>query len=300
MNSELNVSNTLIQGEFSFKSISIAYAYKIPPLATQAIVISSGRIECYLKYQELINEFIDKDFAVFVLDHPGQGLSSRLLKNRHKGHIQDFDNYVECFNQFNLQVVNKQWNGTKYLVAHSMGAAIAYLYLKQYPTEYDKAVFSAPMFGINTGSMPLPVAKMLTYLFNTIGLGNQYCLGHRDYTNKPFQNNQLTSSQVRYKKFRQLYNKTPAIQLGGVTNRWLLQAFKAIKEIHQTIIHTPTLILQAENDTVVCNGGQNDIVQQNKCIKLIQIQGAKHEVLFESDSMRNQALNYLYQFLSNE
>ena len=60
--------------------ISVSYAYCIPEQAKHSVLISSGRIESLLKYKEVIYELYRNGFAVFVLDHRGQGLSGRMTK----------------------------------------------------------------------------------------------------------------------------------------------------------------------------------------------------------------------------
>ena len=65
-------------GEFVGKdNIDVHYAWCIPENPKSTVVISSGRIESYLKYKELIFDLYQNGFAVFILDHRGQGLSDR-------------------------------------------------------------------------------------------------------------------------------------------------------------------------------------------------------------------------------
>ena len=70
------------------------YGYVIPEHAKAAVVISSGRIEGLDKYQELIWELVKNNYAVFIIDHQGQGRSYRTLANPHKGFVNKFS---DCF-----------------------------------------------------------------------------------------------------------------------------------------------------------------------------------------------------------
>src|SRR5690606_39969580 len=59
----------------------------------------------------------------------------------------------------------------KYLLAHSMGAAIASLYLLKYPHAIERAAFTAPMFGIQLGKKPKWFVKWVIHvgaLFNRV------------------------------------------------------------------------------------------------------------------------------------
>ena len=110
-------------------------------------------------------------------------------------------------------------------------------------------------------------------------------------------------SKVRYQKFTELYQSTPEIQLGGVTLHWLAEALKAKNILFKNMdkLTTPTLILQAGADSVVDNDAQNTFCQQLNKLQPkscpngqpIVIQNARHELLFESDHYRNQALKHI-------
>ena len=70
-----------------------------------------------------------------------------------------------------------------------------------------------------------------------------YAPGQKDYYAKPFENNPLTQSLVRYRWFRQLYKGMNELQLGGPTIHWVWQSLMAIGHCMQTTrtITIPTL-----------------------------------------------------------
>lgn len=284
------------QNTLDVSDSKLAYAYAIPEYVKYSIVISSGRIESLLKYKELIWEFNKNDIAVFILDHRGQGLSERALKNSQIGHIEDFSHYTADFNQFNLQVVNKLLKGDKFLLAHSMGSAIAHNYLNTYKHTFDKVIFCAPMFGINTGNIPLWLAKYLAYGLNKIGLGESYAPGQSNYQEKDFSDNELTQSKTRYQVFTECYQNNEQIKLGGTSVAWLDSAFKSMAKVLTKPINIPSLILQAQSDSIVCNQAQ--VLAHNKMplSKLIILENGKHELLCETDEVREKALSCIYEF----
>jgi lysophospholipase len=60
-----------------------------------AMVIAPGRSEASPEYYETALDYIKAGFSpVYVIDHRGQGLSPRVLKNTYKGHVANFMNYV--------------------------------------------------------------------------------------------------------------------------------------------------------------------------------------------------------------
>lgn len=277
--------------------------------AHKCLIISSGRSEGYLKYKELSFDLFNLGFNVFLIDHRGQGLSERTLANVHKGHVENFQYYVDDLAYFIDNIVKPHCadndQGDKpYLLAHSMGSAIAVRYLQDYGDNIQAAVLSSPMLGFNGGGIPNAIAKTLIKAIDQV---NQwldespwYLLGHKNYAPYRFADNLLTHCELRFQQFSQLYQDTPAIQLGGVTVKWLTESITALETIFANIekITTPTLVIQASADKIVSNQAQNDFCQQlhrshpQSCPngKPLTIKGAAHELFFESDVYRQQAL----------
>ena len=115
-----------------------------------ALIIVPGRSESYLKYQELAFNFYQQGYNVFIIDHRGQGLSGRLLKNPNKGYVEDFQDYVDDLHYFIESVVVKHCAAKPFLLAHSMGGAIAARFMQDSPDAIKAAVISSPMLGFNS------------------------------------------------------------------------------------------------------------------------------------------------------
>ncbi len=278
----------------------MAYCYIEHPNHNKVVVISNGRVESYLKYIEVIYELYEQGFSVYAVDHVGQGLSSRLCSNPHIGHIDRFDRYVDHLSQFVAEVVLPQQHQHRYLLAHSMGGAIAALYLAQHSEHFEAAVFCAPMFGIK---LPLPKSwvSWLANKMNRYSGDNEpnYVLGGQDYHAKPFYGNPLTHSRQRYSRLLALYQQVPQIQLGSPSNQWLLASLPAAERALQAAkqLAIPTLILQGTNDRVVDNSAQWRACGENT--QLQQIEGARHELLIEHDCCRKQTMALIMDWFSS-
>ncbi len=289
---------TIIQGTLTAADgVTLAYMTATHPQARGSIVISNGRVESYLKYQELVFDLYNQGYSIFAIDHRGQGLSSRLTANPHQGHVQQFSDYVDDFTLFMESIVLGQATTPLFLLGHSMGGAIGTLYLKQQPRTFTAAAFSAPMYGIK-----LPLAKefirWLAGKLDTSQYGKEpnYVLNGHNYRPGPFKANELTHSESRYLAYRALYKARPELQLGSPTNRWLTEAITGADTCIDaaTHSHTPILILQAGNDRIVDNAAQK-LAQSPNC-QLKVIKGAAHEIFIEQDNYRNQALNHILAF----
>lgn len=284
--------------------------YLHQPKQPKAVVfICPGRIEAALKYQELVWQLAQENYAVVVVDHRGQGFSDRLSNNPHHGHIDQFQDFVDDLEAVVQHATQYVAGLPQYLFAHSMGGAIAALYLAQHPHNIQKALLSSPMLGIQTDNTPKWLARSIAVggaLLNRVFSPRKpwYFLGMEDYRYVPFDENELTHSEARYQMFRDAYESNPDIQLGGPTFNWLAQAFSAIHAAHQQAdrIEVPVLILQSGDDAVVDNQGQLAFFQKlgNSHSHIQQIDGARHELFIESDRYRQPALEALLHWFQPE
>ncbi|MGY3571034.1 alpha/beta fold hydrolase [Vibrio paucivorans] len=286
----------------SFDKTDIYWCKLTNPNHNKAIVVVNGRIESAWKYQELFYDLFQKGYDIYSFDHRGQGLSSRLIDDSEMGYVKEFSDYLMDMDKV-LQHFDLSHYDKRYLLAHSMGGAIATRYIQTHPEHhFDAIALSAPMFGVNMAPYLRPVAIPLSQILTAVYPKPTYAPGHQAYYPKPFDINPLSQSEVRYHWFRDLYEKMPELKIGGPSTRWVWQGLMAAKQcIQQTRqIRIPLLLLQASEDTIVSNRDQirfiKKLVKTNHDCALKIIYGAKHEVLFEQDQYRNDALDTTLEF----
>lgn len=272
------------------------------PHHTKAVVVVNGRIESAWKYQELFYDLYSKGFDVYSFDHRGQGLSERLINDPQMGYVEYFDDYID-----DMATVLENFDLTRYqqrhILAHSMGGAIATRYLQRYPTaQFNSIALSAPMFGVDIKWYLAPLVNFLIPILVTLYRKPFYLTENRAYYPKPFEINPLTSSSLRYHWFRQLYEAKPEMKLGGPSARWVWQAFSGARQCISNAekITIPLLLLQGSQDKIVSNHAQsrfiNAIKATNSDSELSVMEGSKHELLFESDTIRDSALKQVFAF----
>ena len=158
----------------------LAYRHFIHhPTARELVIMVNGRAENMLKWTELAYDVYQQGYDVLIFDHRGQGYSQRLLNDGEKGHLDEFRFYVEDMAEIieNLTALYPYPN--QYILAHSLGALVATYYLANCDHRIQRAVFSAPFFG-----MPLkhPVRdEMLLSLMMLFGQGDRYVFGKGPY-----------------------------------------------------------------------------------------------------------------------
>ncbi len=273
----------------------------------KAIVISQGRNESTLKYKELAYDLNQQGYDLYLIDHRGQGFSERLSSDKHRGHIEQFQDYVDDFNNYVLSLDLQKHYQHSYLLSHSMGGTISALYLQQYQHPFQAAVFFSPMLSIDLGGIPESIAKIITYSSAEICSWFSdlpcYIFGGSGYQKKSFVDNDLTSSESRFNSGFNTFELYPETQLGSPTMRWVAESINAAQQAREDAskIAVPVLIIQAGDDSVVTAEGQNEFYQNiTECssTQFINIPGANHEILLEADRYRTPALNQALQFLN--
>ncbi|MEL0659555.1 alpha/beta fold hydrolase [Psychromonas arctica] len=274
--------------------------------SANAVVISQGRNESVLKYKELAFDLSNQGYDVFLIDHRGQGFSSRLGGDAYRGHVQEFNDYIIDLTTFiNSLQLEKNYQ-SRFILSHSMGSAISALYLEEQTHPFTAAIFFSPMFSINLGSMPPFIAKAVSYISDLVCSWFSdlacYAPGVGPYIQTAFEHNILTSSVKRYQSSSSTFNDAPVTQLGGPTMRWVNKSlFATEKAIQQASkINIPIMVIKAGRDTVVTEQGQDAFFANTKHYckgnKLIRIEGARHELLLEQDQYRILAINEALDF----
>jgi lysophospholipase len=281
----------LQQGELkNAQGMTIKYFSYTRTSHERSLVIVPGRTEPSRKYAELIYDLRDKGLDIYILDHQGQGESERLLSDTNKGHVRYFHDYVRDLDQFISEVVMRPGKET-YLMAFSMGGGITSHYLARYPQLIKKALFVSPMLEINTKPYSEKVALYYSRLLMSIGKGEEYAPDRGPY--KPeevtFENNDATQSEARFFVEKFLFTTYPYLAVGGPTSRWVHESLKATAKTTSLRISTQILLLQAGKDNLVKPGRQNEFCKPAFC-RMKKYQEAKHEILMEKDSIRDDAL----------
>lgn len=275
----------------------------IHPGAKGIIVVVNGSTESWLKYGELFHDLYLSGFSVTSYDHRGQGLSPRLVTaNPQIGQIDDFGLYAADLNALVDHEIGPGNPEKAFLLAHSMGGAIALDYLEHYPSPFRAAALSAPMLRINTAPYPESVARATTALLHAIGLGDHYVMGkHNRNPEEPFEGNTLTSSRNRWDAIQSVWNNHPEAVLGGPSNDWVARAIARTAEIRKRLpeIKANVLILQAGKDQFVMNSDQDMAQGRIPGALLFRFPDARHEILMERDPIRQKALSEIIRFFEN-
>lgn len=258
-----------------------------------SVLLLSGRNEFLEKYGETIGDLNERGWDVYSFDWRGQGLSTRLLPDRHKGHIGDYEAYLGDLDRFLHTVVLPRAALPVVGLAHSMGAHILLRYLSRRGELLSRAVLTAPMVDIFTDVLPVPVVRVLTRV--AVWLGGERAYAPRQGVYLPpgrrrFEKNLRTSDPVRYARFHRRIARNPDLALGGVTFGWLRATFASIDALASPAaaasIRTPILIVSSGDDRVVPVSAQRTLCAALPDCRFVPVPGARHEILMERDIFR--------------
>ncbi|WP_244834717.1 alpha/beta hydrolase [Clostridium sp. BJN0001] len=267
-----------------------------------SIVISHGNWESVEKYKELIYYFLREGYSVFFVEHRGYGRSGFLGKvDKCQVYVDNFDSYVDDFKKFIDDVVKKSIkNEDLFLYAHSMGGTIAVRFLEKYTDYFKCAVLNAPMLMMETGSVPVKVASILSSLNVKLKKGGRYVINQKPYEDKYDFENASTTSKGRYDYLYKCTSSNEQLHRGGISYGWLNAATnmtsKIISDKNVKKIKIPILMFQAGHDTLVREKGQMKFIKSSKTCLSIKIEDAKHSIFIEKDSILKPYMEKVFKF----
>lgn len=287
------------------KQRKVFYCYTPLEGTQHVLVICVGRRETGLKYAPLAQVFVNQGWSVVAIDHRGQGFSERLCEDSELGHVEDFSFYIDDLKHLFKQLNLKQFSH-RALLGHSLGGAIATLYLDQYPQDFNRALLLSPMFGLRTDPVPRWKAKIWVRRLcrkDKRLASPSYAPGQHRYEVTPFSENLLTQDQKQYQQQLRQFEYYPALKLGGPSNCWIAECFHAMEAIARLkALTVPVKIIAAELDQVVDNQSLLKFVKRQKRlgadISYHRLAGAFHELLQEKPAIRSEVIEQIECFLA--
>jgi lysophospholipase len=261
--------------------------------ARGTVCVFSGRSECIEKYFETVRELRRRGFAVAVMDWRGQGGSSRQLPDPRKGHVESFSEFELDLETFMQRVVLPDCPPPYFALAHSMGSAVMLRAAHSGRRRFERMVLVAPLIDLPRPRASWPL-RMLLRALRLSGFGHSYVPGSNVDRMRAsgFAGNPLTSDPLRYARNAGIVEHDPSLGIGSPTVAWLDAAFAAIvafrAEDYPRAIDRPVLMVAAGGDTVVSSAAIAEFAARLPAGSHCVIAGARHEILQEQDSCREQ------------
>jgi lysophospholipase len=260
------------------------------------VLLLNGRGEFIEKYAETIAALQTRGFAVWTLDWRGQGASSRVLPDPIPNHVARFRDHLDDLGWLLDSHIVPTLGGRKLvMLAHSMGGHLGLRTLARRPALFARAILSAPMIDFLKGNRVSWRVSRVAILLACLVPGKATTTGPRgaplpDF-DKPFDGNPLTTCPDRFAADLALLRATPTLAVGGATWGWMRAATTSIMALKRPgfprRISMPVLIAIAEQERLVNNDAIRRLARRLPHAELLELQGARHELLREQD--RHQA-----------
>lgn len=290
------------------RTLTLAHA---APIAN--LLLLTGRADFLEKWADAIGELHAMGFAIASCDWRGQGGSDRAVSNG-AGHIDSFDTWVNDLDQIAAWAAGALAPGRWVLLAHSMGGQILSRWLAagrlaQGPTRGPLAaltagvVLSAPLFGIHGNRLVNRAVELVARLQVRRGHGTDFAIGQQPYgeSQRTHQRMQvLTSSRERFDDEGRWLIQRPELAVGGVSWGWLDAFARSRRQLARDglgQVDLPLLALLAGDEAVVDNGATRGALGRLPQARMRVIDGARHELLRESDRLRAEARGYIAGFV---
>jgi len=265
-----------------------------------SIIFSPGRTEFIEKYLETAADFIERGFNVLMVDPRGQGLSDRILEDKLKSYIDDFQTYAD-----DLAFAAKEFASLlpkpHIVMGHSMGGTIALQSVISGVISPSAVVCSAPMLGLF--DLDTHIMKWTIQLCAAMGLSTRNLPFQKQRSGLPipFNINKLTSDKDRYRHWASYFQTTPRLRVGPPTYGWIVASLKSMAYVNRNAsqLNIPSLIVAAGADPIV-DPKSNETFAANAGGTFKVVPGAMHELLLERDIYRDQFFETFDAFLEGQ
>jgi len=274
----------------------------VKPKAT--VFISHGLHEHGLRYYNLAQTFVEKEYAVFAIDHYAHGKS--VAGGDKRGLIDDYRKLPDDFVSFVTFVRSKpEFKELPcYVFAHSMGTLVASLSIPKL-SNVEAAVFSGvPLIAGPGASSPFGIQSLYfisrTSAAVTLTRGFAYVAPTGDLA--PVVLEEVTSSREEQDILLQdprRYDK----QIMNKTGYELLQMIAEVRQIAPSIV-VPFYCIHGEKDIIATTAGMEeffDLAGTDASLKIKEVfPNLKHEVIHEVEPHAKVCIDKIVQYFENQ
>ena len=270
------------------------------------ILIVPGRREFIeKKYAECVPPLVDKGFRVVVVEMRGQGLSSRVLAGdeHQRDHSDDFAVFLNDLRAFYAAVVLPGLTEPLIIHGHSLGGHLVLRWIAEDHPKVAGVFLTAPMVALSgmaaqTAAYGISWASARLFSHETHYAPTQHDFGDDDLV---FANNPLTHDEGRFKIIENYFTAHPELTMGGITWGWMLAALRSMHEANTwpylARIDMPVLALVGNHDPVTPPSEISPYLNHIPRIRTHIIEGARHDLMNETDAVRTEAWGYIDEFL---
>ncbi len=246
------------------------------------VLIVHGFTENADKYAELIHSLLHGGYSVVAYDQRGHGRSWRdpAIGDASLTHVDRFEEYVRDLGVVCDRVLGgmpKPWM----LFAHSMGGAVASLFLEQNGGVFERAALCAPMIAPNLGGLSVAAAKLMCGGAAKLGRAKKRIFASKPYAGPEDFETSCAAGRERFAWYDAIKAAVPAFQNNGPTYGWTREAIRASELVLAPgaveRIGVPVRVYTAERDGSVMPDAQEAFAKRLRDGRRTLVKGSRHE-----------------------
>ena len=247
------------------------------------VLVLHGFTENAFKYSDMIYSLLRNGFSVVAYDQRGHGRSGRAagLSDSSVTHVDAFEDYVN-----DLEIVCSQLLAPMpephMIFAHSMGGAVAALYLESHPDTFAAASLCAPMIAPNTSGVPVLAASAICGAAGLLKHGKRHPFFMKPWSGPEDFETSCATDPVRFAWYDAIKTAREDFRNSVPTYQWTRESLKVTKKIlapgAPEKIACPVLLSTAEQDFSVMPEPQKQFIERVPKGKRIFVAGARHEI----------------------
>lgn len=254
----------------------------------KTVVISHGFTESAEKFHELSYYLLLSGFSVFIPEHRGHGNSFRAVEDLTLTHIDRFSEYVRDF-ALAVGKAKALFPGETSIFAHSMGGAIALLYLEGTPEKIGRLFLSSPMIAPDGGGVPLCLGRLFVALCCGVGKSKKRAFTYGPYPGHEEFAASCKTSEARFTEYEGIKRTDRQKQNYAPSYRWMKEALAVERQILSKgapeKLTLPVFLALAGDDTVVLRSPQEKLFARLPNAQKKIYEGAKHEIYGSVDAV---------------
>jgi lysophospholipase len=259
------------------------------PAAKGYIVMVHGFCELWGKYHEVAWYFWQMGYSIFFLEQRGYGYSGGKGSESDVVVIDSYMTYVEDLKLFMDSVVlTSDASGRRFLFAHSMGGAVAALFMEDHPGYFDEAILSSPMLMMKTRIFPEPVLTGIKLYGIVSGNLTKSAPGQRRWDGVNVFETSSTQSKPRYDYQFSMRCEDVHYQTYGASLSWGIASMRANRRLLRRAgrVKVPVTIFAAGADHLVDQEGYRIFAKKAAKVRIIEFPDSKHEIFNSTEDNR--------------
>ncbi len=266
------------------------------------VLFLNGRTEYIEKYGLAAAWFGARGLSFATLDWRGQGLSDTDEVPSGLCHVDDFSDYQQDVGAVIAHLTYLEMPQPLLLLSHSMGGAIGLRALHE-GMPAKAAVFCGPMWGILLPTPARVAARLVSAAAVRLGWSRHFVPGGG--TRSHFEiadpaNSFLTSDDAMFSFVGGQLRRHPELSRGGPSFAWMHTSLRECSRLtSERPPRIPSLVLLGTEERIVDPKAIRSVCARWTEAELEMIDGARHELLMETETVRTHVLDRASAFFRN-